>query len=58
MKDEKRFYIKESEYIQLGAPVSIVVDRKTGVNYLLMSNGDGTGVTPLLDENGKVVIEK
>lgn len=36
----------------------ILVDTETGVNYLVVSTGFGGGVTPLLDSNGKVVIDK
>ena len=35
----------------------IIVDRKTGVNYLFRNNGGGGGsITPLLDRDGKPVI--
>ncbi len=37
----------------LGA-AEVVVDTVTGVNYLLMHAPDG--ITPLLDENGKVIV--
>ncbi len=36
----------------------IWVDKQTGVNYLVITNGCGSGVTPLLDENGKPVVTK
>ncbi len=45
---EKRF---ETIYTQ-GTSLSIVVDTETGVNYLVHD----TGITPLLDKNGTVVI--
>ena len=35
-----------------GTSLSIVVDTETGVNYLVHD----TGITPLLDKNGTVVI--
>jgi hypothetical protein len=34
----------------------IVVDRKTGVNYLQSYVGNSGGITPLLDREGKPVI--
>ena len=34
----------------------ILVDKKTGVNYLFVSRGYAGGLTPLLDRNGKPVI--
>lgn len=45
-------------YKQSGArdAVQVWVDRETGVNYLLMKSGSGTGLTPLLDRDGKPVI--
>lgn len=36
----------------------IWVDTVTGVNYLFHKDGYGGGLTPLLDENGDVVITK
>lgn len=53
MAAEKRF---EKVYSQGLGSVTILVDRKTGVNYLLASAGNGGGVTPLLDREGKVVV--
>lgn len=34
----------------------IWVDRETGVNYLYHASGNGAGMTPLLDREGKPVI--
>ncbi|EPF4310132.1 DUF6440 family protein [Enterococcus faecalis] len=51
---KERFIEKESESLtQLGC--KIVVDTVTGVNYLESPRG---GITPLLDETGKVCIDK
>ncbi|MEW4402258.1 DUF6440 family protein [Enterococcus sp. AN402] len=51
---KERFIKKESESLtQLG--YKIVVDTVTGVNYLESPRG---GITPLLDEKGKVYIDK
>lgn len=36
----------------------IIVDRETGVNYLVWTDLMGGGITPLLDSNGNVVIQK
>lgn len=56
-KKQKRFVIKEQQALLFGA-VYIVVDTHTGVNYL-MTVGDGpSGMTPLLDSDGKVVIDR
>ncbi|WP_283163471.1 DUF6440 family protein [Sporolactobacillus mangiferae] len=34
-----------------------MVDRQTGVHYLHTWNPQGSGLTPLLDANGKVVVK-
>ena len=36
----------------------ILVDRETGVHYLLWKSGYAGGITPLLDEEGNVVISR
>ena len=51
---EKRFTRKHEESKGL-TTISVWVDRQTGVNYLLMTYGNGGGLTPLLDANGQVV---
>ena len=55
-KKEKRFGIKEEQSLGLSG-LTIIVDTKTGVNYIAGSGFSLTGITPLLDENGKVVID-
>lgn len=54
----KRFQIVDAEKLGFGRAVSILVDLNTGVNYILLHDGYGSGITPLLDENGKPVISK
>lgn len=34
----------------------IIVDTQTGVNYIQVYYDQGTGLTPLLDAEGKVVV--
>ncbi len=55
--DNKRF---EKVYDQSGWAGSMYVwrDRVTGVHYLVATAGQGGGITPLLDENGKPIIFK
>lgn len=36
----------------------VLIDLKTGVNYLFVQSGYAGGLTPLLDENGKPVISE
>ena len=38
------------------AVVEIWVDTETGVNYMFQRNGNGAGLTPLLDQEGKPII--
>ena len=57
MRDKKkRFVVKEEQSLGFGA-VQIVVDTETGVNYLLAIDTGVSGLTPLLDRNGAVVID-
>ena len=53
----KRFKIKEKDRFFEGM-IRIIVDTKTGVNYIMTSGLGLNGITPLLDENGNVVIDK
>ena len=52
-KKEERFVKVYSE--NLGSEY-ILVDKKTGVNYLFVQSGYAGGLTPLLDRDGKPVI--
>ncbi|HHY64558.1 MAG TPA: hypothetical protein GX501_05875 [Clostridiaceae bacterium] len=36
----------------------ILVDKETGVNYLVWKAGYAGGITPLLDSDGKVIVTK
>jgi len=36
----------------------VIVDKKTGVNYLFVKSGYGAGLTTLLDENGNPILSK
>ena len=52
-KKEERFIKVYSE--NLGSEV-ILVDKKTGVNYLFVQSGYAGGLTPLLNRDGTPVI--
>ena len=56
-KKPKRFDVKYKES-QFVSTIEIMVDRETGVNYLLVNQGNGVSMTPLLDANGQVVRDK
>lgn len=55
---DKRFKEISCETNGLLNMYQIIVDKETGVNYLLVKSGYGAGLTPLLDEKGKPVITK
>ncbi len=52
---EKRFEILEKEGFLEGT--RIIVDTETGVQYLYVYSGYGGGVTPLLDRDGKPLLD-
>lgn len=56
-KKEKRFKVKEEEGLGFGA-IQIIVDRVTGVNYVAVGGVNPTGITPLLDQDGRIVIDE
>ena len=54
--EDKRFVMAEQQNSFMNS-YSILVDRKTGVNYLIISGGNVmAGITPLLDKDGKVIV--
>ena len=59
-KKENRFEVVYKDGTQLGDEGyrQILVDKETGVHYLLWKSGYGAGITPLLDSEGKVIIKK
>ncbi len=59
-KKEQRFeaiYRQGNEFKKEGI-VQIIVDKETGVHYLQNQMAYGVTLTPLLDSEGKVFIEK
>ena len=63
-KKEKRFLTKSISNLEFGSllTIRVIVDKETGVNYMIVS-GDGIGgvqpvITPLLEENGKIFVDK
>jgi hypothetical protein len=57
-KKEKRFEVIFEETSNITDSYRIVVDKNTGVNYILYGGGYSGGITPLLDSEGKIVITK
>lgn len=52
----KRFEVKETQGVL--STGKIIVDTQTGVNYLFWQEGYAGGLTPLLDRNGNVVVDR
>ncbi|EEA85006.1 DUF6440 family protein [Peptacetobacter hiranonis] len=57
MSKKDRFEVIYQE-TGLKSEKTILVDKKTGINYLFVANGFGGGLTPLLDKDGKPVVTK
>lgn len=57
MFNKKRFEVKYTQSFQ-GGKLLIVVDRETGVNYISTVGFGATSFSPLLDENGRTVVDK
>ncbi|MGD7045814.1 DUF6440 family protein [Jeotgalibacillus proteolyticus] len=54
-KKEKRFEEISVQHYQYGL-IMLLVDTETGVNYMHAWTPQGISLTPLLDENGDVVV--
>jgi len=52
----KRFKVKLKEHVS-GSMIKIIVDTKTGVDYLITSGLGLSGRSPLLDKDGKIVVD-
>ena len=59
-KKEERFEVtfREGSWLKDEGIRQILVDKKTGVNYLCWNSGFGANITPLLDSEGKVIVTK
>lgn len=55
---KKRFKFQEPEKGTILTDALIIVDTKTGVNYLMVRSGYGAGLTPLIDAEGKPIVTK
>ena len=54
-KSERRFIVTEKES-SLSNSIQIIVDKKTGVNYMWVAQGYAGGLTPLLDKDGRPIV--
>lgn len=57
-KTNKRFEFKEPKKGTILTDALIIVDKETGVNYLMVRSGYGAGLTPLIDAEGKPIVTK
>ena len=56
---DKRFEFHNAEKAGvIATDTTIIVDKETGVNYLLVRSGYGAGLTPLIDADGKPIVTK
>ena len=51
-----RFEIEERESVGFITTATVIIDKETGVNYLFVQSGNGGGLTPLLDADGKPIV--
>lgn len=60
MSTDKRFEVvyKEGSSFKNEGLRQVLIDKETGVNYLLWTSGYAGAITPLLDADGKPVINK
>lgn len=56
LSDKNRRFVKVYEEGGMLNCFSIVIDKATGVNYILHSHGDGESMTPLLAPDGRPVV--
>jgi len=54
---KKRFTVKSKQHLS-GGIIKIIVDTETGVNYIMTSGLGLSGMTPLLDKEGNVVVDR
>ncbi|MCL2837845.1 MAG: DUF6440 family protein [Oscillospiraceae bacterium] len=57
-KKDKRFEIVTKESHGMAIGTMILRDKHTGIHYLFSQAGYGGGLTPLLDSDGKPMIDK
>ena len=55
-KKDERFVKVHEEGTGFGWLRTVWVDKQTGVNYLWISSGNGGGLTPLLNADGRPVV--
>ena len=57
-RNPKRFVWRDKEMKGICREADVIIDTETGVNYLLVVYGNGAGLTPLIDEDGKPIVTR
>ena len=57
-EEDLKLYLEMEVGLKMKEIRQILVDKKTGVNYLCWNSGFGASITPLLDSEGKVIVTK
>ena len=55
-KKDMRFHVEKEKDDSFGLETQVIVDQKTGVNYLFVCSGYAGGLTPLLNRDGTPVV--
>ena len=55
-KKDDRFVVSEKQGSAFTNLIQVIVDKRTGVNYMYIQSGNSGGLTPLLDREGKPII--
>ena len=56
--DNRFEFLKAEKAGVIATDATIIVDKETGVNYLLVRSGYGAGLTPLIDADGRPIVTK
>ena len=56
--DNRFEFLKAEKADVIATDATIIVDKETGVNYLLVRTGYGAGLTPLINADGKPIVTK
>ncbi len=58
MKQNQRFTVKHSQSSFSNGKIQIIIDNETGVNYIQTIGIGYSGITPLLNSDGSIYVNK
>ncbi len=58
MKQNQRFTVKYSQSSFSNGKIQIIIDNETGVNYIMTIGAGFSGITPLLNSDGSIYVDK